>query len=129
MTSELEIEKRLNTVQFRCIRELGMSIVNIKAIANLSITQMAIALERLMKHGRVDDRSRELIKAYIADHKVKFTQEECDHVVWGMGHLLEADDSDIDSRTGAMIMMKYCIDGCCEEIRDKFLHKMVVEEL
>ena len=130
MTSDkFKIEKRFPGVEFKAKFELGVSIANLKAIANLSITRKAIILERLLNHGRVDKRASELVRAYIADHRVKFTQAECDHAVWVMGHLLDADDVDKDSAMGAMIMMKYCIDGCCEEIRDKFLHKMVVEEL
>jgi len=122
-------EKQFPRVNFTHKLEAGVSLANLKAIANLSITRKAIVLERLMKHGRVDNRAKTLIKAYIADSRVDFSQEECDHIIWGMGHLLGADDADRDTLTGAMIMMKYCIDGASEEIRDKFLHKMVLEEL
>jgi hypothetical protein len=100
-----------------------------EAISKLSITRKAMLLERLLQHGRVDKRAAKLIQAYMANPKEEFTQEECDHLVWVLGHLIDADDADEDAIMASLIMLRYCIFDCSQEMRDKFLHKVVLEEL
>jgi len=77
-------------------------------------------LKALLKCGQIDERARMLTRAYLADRRVAFSRQECNHVVWVMGHLVNNYEIAPDIQQGAKIMMRYCYDGAGDEIREKF---------
>lgn len=96
---------------------------------NLKGVNRAIVLEKLIKHGRVDKRAIRLINKYIADTRVKYSREECDHLCRVMDNLMEADDADADIITGAMHILRYSIHGASQIVQDGIIHKMVLYDL
>ena len=108
---------------------LGPDAVKKSLLDSLKGVNRAIVLEKLIKHGRVDKRAIRLINQYIADTRVNYSREECDHLCRVMDNLMAADDADADILTGAMHVLRYCVQGASQIVKDGIIHKMALHDL
>lgn len=110
-------------------KALGPNAIKKSFLDSLKGVHRAIILEKLIKHGRVDKRAIRLINQYIADTRVNYSREECDHLCRVMDNLMAADDADADIITGAMHVLRYCVQGASKVVKDGIIHKMVLHDL